>query len=252
MQRVGLDRHSVRLGRLAARPNCCVRAAKLLSHHGVTSLAAKSAARTGRAPFGRSLRSAMVRSPVPQQISRMAASGRASTGRNCAQSSATKAGPHLPKVHDSAGHSVVRSSRTFAARPAPHLLRRRTHRSGADCWHGFPHWRRRAAKFCAADSLYHAIAFIWLTFCSWPVLMRFLPRQKSIGLILPMAATSLSAAALTPNPPLMDSHGRVIHDLRVSITDRCNYKCVYCRTGEEARNIRNWGSVNTCASSGSL
>ena len=31
---------------------------------------------------------------------------------------------------------------------------------------------------------------------------------------------------------LTDSHGRVIHDLRVSITDRCNYKCVYCRTGE--------------------
>ena len=31
---------------------------------------------------------------------------------------------------------------------------------------------------------------------------------------------------------LIDSHGRVIHDLRVSITDRCNYKCVYCRTGE--------------------
>jgi GTP 3',8-cyclase len=31
---------------------------------------------------------------------------------------------------------------------------------------------------------------------------------------------------------LTDSHGRVIHDLRVSITDHCNYKCVYCRTGE--------------------
>jgi cyclic pyranopterin phosphate synthase len=31
---------------------------------------------------------------------------------------------------------------------------------------------------------------------------------------------------------LTDSQGRVIHDLRVSITDRCNYKCVYCRTGE--------------------
>jgi GTP 3',8-cyclase len=24
----------------------------------------------------------------------------------------------------------------------------------------------------------------------------------------------------------------VIHDLRVSVTDRCNYKCIYCRTGE--------------------
>ena len=33
--------------------------------------------------------------------------------------------------------------------------------------------------------------------------------------------------------PLRDSHGRAITDLRVSITDRCNYKCVYCRTGNE-------------------
>ena len=32
---------------------------------------------------------------------------------------------------------------------------------------------------------------------------------------------------------LRDSHGRTITDLRVSVTDRCNYKCVYCRTGEE-------------------
>ena len=31
---------------------------------------------------------------------------------------------------------------------------------------------------------------------------------------------------------LTDSHNRVITDLRVSITDRCNYKCVYCRTGQ--------------------
>jgi GTP 3',8-cyclase len=31
---------------------------------------------------------------------------------------------------------------------------------------------------------------------------------------------------------LRDSHGRQILDLRVSITDRCNYKCVYCRTGQ--------------------
>ena len=42
--------------------------------------------------------------------------------------------------------------------------------------------------------------------------------------------TGLTSAA--PAPRLTDSHGRVIHDLRVSITDRCNYKCVYCRTGE--------------------
>ncbi len=31
--------------------------------------------------------------------------------------------------------------------------------------------------------------------------------------------------------PLLDKFGRTIHDLRISITDRCNYRCVYCRTG---------------------
>jgi cyclic pyranopterin phosphate synthase len=48
-----------------------------------------------------------------------------------------------------------------------------------------------------------------------------------------MAAYSpiLSPASI-PGARLNDSHGRVIHDLRVSVTDSCNYKCIYCRTGE--------------------
>jgi GTP 3',8-cyclase len=32
---------------------------------------------------------------------------------------------------------------------------------------------------------------------------------------------------------LIDKFGRPIADLRIAITDRCNYKCVYCRTGNE-------------------
>jgi len=32
---------------------------------------------------------------------------------------------------------------------------------------------------------------------------------------------------------LTDKFGRTITDLRISVTDRCNYKCVYCRTGNE-------------------
>jgi len=47
-----------------------------------------------------------------------------------------------------------------------------------------------------------------------------------------VTASPLLASSLTAPNRLIDSHGRVIHDLRVSITDRCNYKCVYCRTGE--------------------
>jgi len=33
--------------------------------------------------------------------------------------------------------------------------------------------------------------------------------------------------------PVHDKFGRSITDLRVSVTDRCNYRCVYCRTGNE-------------------
>ena len=37
----------------------------------------------------------------------------------------------------------------------------------------------------------------------------------------------------TNDVSLTDKFGRAITDLRISITDRCNYKCVYCRTGNE-------------------
>ena len=39
--------------------------------------------------------------------------------------------------------------------------------------------------------------------------------------------------ALQAQGRLRDKFGRAITDLRVSVTDRCNYKCVYCRTGNE-------------------
>ena len=41
------------------------------------------------------------------------------------------------------------------------------------------------------------------------------------------------ALRLEPDSRLRDSHGRAITDLRVSVTDRCNFRCVYCRTGSE-------------------
>ncbi len=33
---------------------------------------------------------------------------------------------------------------------------------------------------------------------------------------------------------LVDAHGRVLRDLRVSLTDRCNFRCVYCLPDSEA------------------
>ena len=35
-----------------------------------------------------------------------------------------------------------------------------------------------------------------------------------------------------PDTRLLDKYDRAITDLRVSVTDRCNYRCVYCREGE--------------------
>jgi GTP 3',8-cyclase len=37
-----------------------------------------------------------------------------------------------------------------------------------------------------------------------------------------------------PAPLLIDSHGRVMRDLRISVTDRCNFRCMYCLPETEA------------------
>ena len=34
------------------------------------------------------------------------------------------------------------------------------------------------------------------------------------------------------NARLIDSYGRRISDMRISVTDRCNFRCVYCMPEE--------------------
>jgi cyclic pyranopterin phosphate synthase len=58
-------------------------------------------------------------------------------------------------------------------------------------------------------------------------------RSASAALLEPPGAAS-NAAEETSGLRLRDSFGRAITDLRISVTDRCNYKCVYCRAGNEA------------------
>jgi cyclic pyranopterin phosphate synthase len=45
--------------------------------------------------------------------------------------------------------------------------------------------------------------------------------------------TAVSPAPFPGAQRLTDTHSRAITDLRVSVTDRCNYRCVYCRTGND-------------------
>src|SRR5919106_3621997 len=59
---------------------------------------------------------------------------------------------------------------------------------------------------------------------------RRLPR---VGTRISVVGTS-TAGTLRPVPrePLVDGHGREITDLRVSVTDRCNFRCQYCMPAE--------------------
>ena len=39
-------------------------------------------------------------------------------------------------------------------------------------------------------------------------------------------------AAMPLDGPLVDTYGRVADDLRISVTDRCNFRCTYCMPAE--------------------
>jgi len=51
-------------------------------------------------------------------------------------------------------------------------------------------------------------------------------KRLYIGLMSTEA--TLAETAPTPAPPLVDPFGRAITYVRVSVTDRCDFRCVYC------------------------
>lgn len=49
------------------------------------------------------------------------------------------------------------------------------------------------------------------------------------GAVLPLAQAAAGLAAdAGPAAPLQDRRGRSLRDLRISVTDRCNFRCIYC------------------------
>ncbi|NMG74062.1 GTP 3',8-cyclase MoaA [Aromatoleum diolicum] len=54
--------------------------------------------------------------------------------------------------------------------------------------------------------------------------MKFIPIHPA-----PVIPPKQTPAVLAPaGAPLRDLRGRTVHDLRISVTDRCNFRCVYC------------------------
>jgi GTP 3',8-cyclase len=66
-----------------------------------------------------------------------------------------------------------------------------------------------------------------------PSKLRIVPlvdqRSRSIA-VAGMAANS--SAAMQIGVELADTHGRILRDLRISVTDRCNFRCSYCMPKE--------------------
>ncbi len=54
------------------------------------------------------------------------------------------------------------------------------------------------------------------------------PRSLSVVLMLPTSRRSPSDLAASPMTLTRDAYGRAMTYLRISLTDRCNFRCVYC------------------------
>ncbi|MBI5861265.1 MAG: GTP 3',8-cyclase MoaA [Rhodocyclales bacterium] len=52
--------------------------------------------------------------------------------------------------------------------------------------------------------------------------------ERIIPITVAPAPTFLAATPAAPGEALRDTRGRAVRDLRISITDRCNFRCVYC------------------------
>lgn len=59
--------------------------------------------------------------------------------------------------------------------------------------------------------------------------MKVIPIRNELRTADPASVEPLS---LPPGETLRDSYGRELRDLRISVTDRCNFRCVYCMPRE--------------------
>jgi cyclic pyranopterin phosphate synthase len=64
--------------------------------------------------------------------------------------------------------------------------------------------------------------------------------------------SAITTAGSSPVAPLQDRFGRAITDLRISVTDRCNFRCVYCRSADPenhmaARALLRWEEFDRLA-----
>src|ERR1700722_7846036 len=65
---------------------------------------------------------------------------------------------------------------------------------------------------------------------------------RGSGFFLAASRLYLLSRRIVPLMTLLDKFGRQITDLRISVTDRCNFQCVYCRSADP-ENHRDRGEI---------
>jgi cyclic pyranopterin phosphate synthase len=63
-----------------------------------------------------------------------------------------------------------------------------------------------------------------------PVSISVQPHLRDLGET--EGALNVATASMPASGPLVDRYGRIHEDLRISVTDRCNLRCVYCMSEE--------------------
>src|SRR4051794_11996669 len=131
-------------------------------------------------------------------------------------------------ITTSASRAFMPWSATMAGfTPARFSSRNRRSAMLATIWtwtHEWSDMSRRSALTCC---MYHQ---------AWSRRSPLAASNRACRLRLPRVGARISTSGMsTPgtlrlmaHQPLVDGHGRLISDLRVSVTDRCNFRCQYC------------------------
>ena len=56
--------------------------------------------------------------------------------------------------------------------------------------------------------------------------------MQTVGLVELVASATACKQARPSMPTVRDQFNRTLHDLRISVTDRCNFRCPYCMPKE--------------------
>jgi hypothetical protein len=76
-----------------------------------------------------------------------------------------------------------------------------------------------------------APVIIWLHYRRFPGKTSTSPASASMSGIDELTRSDFERAVTVPPAPLVDPFARAITYLRVSVTDRCDFRCVYCACG---------------------